>query len=140
MNTTDTLILTLTKKSEKSAWIVTLEAPSSLIIETTIGPGGHVPAGPLLIELIAEMDERVLQYPFCYDMRQTREKANRNLLVRFLNNKPAYADVSLQTRKYIQQNFTPSTIIVQEEMVLFNTGTRFFTQALQENARIKNGG
>jgi len=112
-----------------------MEVPSGLIIETTIGSGGKTPSGPLLSELLIELDTQVDKYPYHYDLRKVKDPANRVMRVRFLNNKPTYADIKLTTKRYIAKNITSSVIVAQEEPVTFNMEANFFTQMTQMNAR-----
>lgn len=137
MNTQEVLLLTLIKKSEHHPWLVTMEVPSGLIIETTIGSGGKTPAGPLLSELFIELNAQIQQYPYYYDIRKINTAENRSMRVRFLNNKPTYADIRLLTKKYLSKHAVSSTIAAQEEPVVFNPETNFFTQMNQMNARTR---
>lgn len=135
MNTEEVLLLTLTKKSEHQPWLATMEVPSGLIIETTIGPGGKTPSGPLLSELLIELNTKVSFYPYHYDVRTVKDAASRSMRVRFLNNKPTYADVKLITKRYLAKNIISSSSSAQEESVSFNTEANYFTQVTQMNAR-----
>lgn len=137
MNNQDVLLLTLVKKTEAQPWSLTMEAPSGLIIETTIGPGGRTPAGPLFSELLIELDGTIQSYPYRYDMRRLAEKNKRSARVRFLNNRPTYIDILLETKRHLFQHKQASVILPQEELVSIYSEANYFTQKNQKNARMQ---
>lgn len=135
MDTVEVIILTLAKRAEDKPWIATIETPSGLVVETSIGPGGRTSSGPLLLDLITTMNQKAVYFPFHYDMRNTAEIELRKLTVRFLNNKPVFADVGVETARYIENHFAPSNIVSIEEPVSFGTDASYFIQKQQQNAR-----
>lgn len=135
MDTVEVLILTLTKRGESKPWLATIETPSGHVVETSIGPGGRTSAGPLLLDLITQMNQKAVYYPFHYDMRRVADTSVRLLTMRFLSDKPVFADVSLPTVRYITSHFKPSNVVAVEEPVSFAEDAEHFIQRQQHNAR-----
>lgn len=117
MQQTDALILSWTKRTATSGWTVRVELPSGTLVDIPVKSEGAVPTGAVLSSVLPELDLLPERFPFTYDMTSISNAGMRTLYLRFLGEKPVYAEITTNTSRFLKANMRSTKWVATEEKV-----------------------
>lgn len=103
MQNTNALVLSWTKRTATSGWTVRVELPSGILLDLPVREQGAVPLGAVLSALLPELDRIPEEYPFQYNMTDIPNREFRTIHIRFLAERPVYAEVSHRVSDFLKE-------------------------------------
>lgn len=104
MYTTDHLIVSLTKNTVNSPWIIATMDDNNNMFRYSIGPNGKSAIGPKLKELLETIDAVPKSYPYEYGMHLISNPLNRTAVLNLAGENISFTEITLQTKKFMMQD------------------------------------